>query len=137
MTRILTPEFQFTAKGGVSTALRSGPMDTRTTIDLPVVFPRTALFLHGYQVNLGGDLVAEMHPQWALLADMDLLLLPSSKESFALHHKGLLMWRRSNRLQLLFGYLLVYGIYPFGAQWHLLPLIDLQWARHRNAERGG
>jgi len=40
--------------------------------------------------------------------------------------KGLLVWDRPPSFQIRFGYLLSYAEYPFGRQWHLLPLLDLQ-----------
>ena len=136
-TRAISPSLRLTGKGGVSVALRSGELDERATIDLPIVFPRMALFLHGYQLNLGMDLLADFPGRWAIWTDVDLLMIPSAEESFSLEHKGLAIWSRSERFQVLIGYKLVYGAYPdyprARTQWHLLPLIDLQWARQRKA----
>lgn len=130
-TRPLTAAVQLTLKGGASAALKSGPLDERTTIDLPVVYPGTALFLGGAQFHLGADLLVEAFPRWSLLADLDLLLLPPGQGSFFIHHKGLATWHRSERFRLQAGYIFVYGTYPFGAQAHLLPLVDVQWSRQR------
>ncbi len=138
-TRVISPSLWLTGKGGVSIALKTGEMDERTTIDLPVVFPRMALFLHGYQLNLGMDLLGKLRGRWAIWADVDLLMIPGAEESFSLEHKGMAIWSRSERFQVLIGYKLVYGAYPHypraRTQWHLLPLLDLQWARQRKAKR--
>ncbi|UCH63226.1 MAG: hypothetical protein JSU77_01890 [Fidelibacterota bacterium] len=137
-TRTLSQSVWLTGKGGVSVALKTGEIDERTTIDLPLVFPRMALFLHGYQLNLGADLLTNLPGRWSIWTDVDLLMIPGAEESFSWEHKGLVIWSRSERFQVLVGYKLVCGAYPdypkARTQWHLLPLIDLQWARQRKAK---
>ena len=69
------------------------------------------------------------------LVDSDLFLIPGMKGNLAFEHKGMLTWERSPRFQVSLGYKMVYGIYPDGypneniARIHILPLVDLQWAR--------
>ena len=130
-TRSLTPLIRFTAKGGLGVAFKSGKMDERTTIDLPLIYPGMVLFLRGYQINLGGTLHGEIGPRLALQAKADLVLTPSTDASFAFHHRGGLVWRLNERLRLRLGYILMYAEYPFGPQWHLLPTIGLEWAGKR------
>lgn len=118
-----------TGKLGVAVALKRGKLDRRTTIDLPIVFPRLGVYYHGYSVNLGIDLLRGLTKRVDYLIDADVLLLPNSEEDFAFEHKGLFLWNRSSRFQVAIGYKLVYGEYPFGTRWHLFPLFDLQWGR--------
>jgi hypothetical protein len=49
------------------------------------------------------------------------------EEGFAFEHKNLLTWALSGRTDIQVGYKLIYGEYPFGGQWHLLPLLDILW----------
>lgn len=118
-----------TGQAGFSIAVRSGSLDERSTIDLPLVFPRLNVFYHGYDFRGGGNLRGKIFRRWHYMADALVFYLPSAEEKTAFEHKGLLLWNKSRRFQLCFGYKLSFAEYPFGTQWHLLgPLVDLQWA---------
>lgn len=130
-SRLLAPVGQVIAKGGIALGLRSGELDDRTTIDLPIVYPRLGVLYNGFGLNAGVDIIRRLIPRLDFLVDADLLLLPGAKASMAFEHKGLLIWTKSNRFQLVAGYKLVFGEYPFGTQWHLFPLFDLQWGWFR------
>ena len=148
VTRVLSPSLRLTGKGGISVALKSGVLDKRTTIDIPLVFPRMAAYLHGYQLNLGLDILMDLPGRWSILGDTELLLIPGAEESFAFELGSWLVWSRSERFRVVIGYLLTYGEYPYGRHWQLMPyplafgpglrmlpfpMIDLQWARQRKA----
>ncbi|MBL7075464.1 hypothetical protein ISS37_09535 [candidate division KSB1 bacterium] len=120
-----------TVKVGLVLAIKTGELDSRTTIDLPIVFSRLGVYYNGYGVNAGADVLRDVTKRVDFLIDADVFLLPGLDEDFAFEHKGLIVWNKSLRFRLAFGYKLVFGEYPFGTQWHLLPLFDLQWARER------
>jgi len=125
----LLPNHLFTGKIGFNFAVKSGKLDKRTTMDLPLVFPRLNVFYQGYGFRLGGDLIGRLSPRWNYLIDTDFFLYPGADKDFAFEHKGMILWNKSSRFRLCFGYKLAYGEYPFGTQWHLLvPIFDLQWA---------
>ncbi len=129
VSRTLTPDFLVTLKAGVAVALKGGSLDERTTIDLPLIFPRMAVFYHDVATCFGSDLHGRIFHRWKFLVDGDLFFVPTSDEQMAFEHKGMIMWDKSAAFQLCFGYKLVYGEYPFGTQWHLFaPLFDFQWA---------
>jgi hypothetical protein len=147
-TRVLSPALRLTGKGGVSIALKSGVLDKRTTIDIPIVYPRMAAYIHGYQLNLGLDILMDLPGRWSIRGDTELLLIPGAEESFAFELGSWLFWSRSERFRVVIGYLLTYGEYPYGRHWQLMPyplafgpglrilpfpMIDLQWARQRKA----
>lgn len=123
----------FTGQAGFCVAIKSGDLDERTTNDLPLVFPRLNVFYQGYGFRSGCNLEGKLFRRWNYLVDADVCYYPSADDKMALEHKGLLLWTKSQRFQLCFGYKLTYGEYPFGTQWHLLgPLLDLQWAWQKN-----
>ncbi|MBC8183861.1 hypothetical protein H8E88_22435 [candidate division KSB1 bacterium] len=125
----ITPNFLFTGKAGFAFALKSGNLDSRSTIDLPLIFPRLAIFYNGYGFRFGGDLKGKLFKRWFFLVDADLFYVPDENEGFAFEHKGLILWTKSARFQITVGYKLSYAEYPFGTQWHLLlPIFDFQWA---------
>jgi hypothetical protein len=61
--------------------------------------------------------------------DVDVQLLPGWESDFFLEHKSLFLWSKNDRIRISLGYKVVYGHYPFGFQWHLFPLFDVQWGR--------
>ena len=124
----------FTAKIGVNFALLTKELDSRTTIDLPLIFTRTSVYYNDFGLNLGADMQGPLFKRFDYLVDADIFYHPTADAdvNFALEHKGLITWKKSARFRLCLGYLLSYGKYPFGEQWHLLPLFDLQWAWNRN-----
>ncbi len=113
---------------GASITLRSAELDERTTIDLPLIYPRLNVLYHPVALHAGVSVQGAVWRRWSLLADMDWFDCPDGENDSAFEHKGLLIWNKSNRVQLCIGYKACYGEYPFGTQWHLLaPLLDVQW----------
>jgi len=109
-----------------------------------------AAYLHGYQLNLGLDLLVALPGRWSASGDGELLMIPSAEESFALELGGRIIWSRSERFRIVIGYLLTYGEYPYGRHWQLMPypltfrhglrmlpfpMIDLQWGRQRKVRK--
>ncbi|MFB0515275.1 MAG: hypothetical protein ACETWG_01575 [Candidatus Neomarinimicrobiota bacterium] len=149
-TRALNPFLQLTGRGGVGLAVKSGELDQRASIDLPLVYPRMALYYHGYQLNLGLNLRGDLSGKWTFSVDGNMLMIPGAEEAFAFELGGWLSWRKNGRFRLLIGYLLTYADYPFGTHWQLMPfplafgpdwrklpfpIIDLQWARQRRVRK--
>ncbi len=119
----------FNGKAGFAFALKSGDLDSRSTIDLPLIFPRLAVFYNGYGFRFGADMEGKLFKRWLYLVDADVFYAPGQNENFAFENKGLILWTKSDRFQLTIGYKLSYAEYPFGTQWHLLlPIFDFQWA---------
>lgn len=131
LTKKIGVKTLLTGKGGISFAIKNGKLDSRTTIDLPIVFPRLGVYYNGYAVNLGADLLQQLTKKLQFLSDVDVILLPGADEDFTFEHKGLFIWNKHSDFRILVGYKLVYGEYPFGIQWHLLPLFDLEWGRSK------
>lgn len=131
LTRAVAERTFLTAKGGLAVVPKAGDIDSRSTIDLPVIFPRMAAMRQGFQLSLGLDGLVGLTDRLHIWTDGDLFLTPGLDEALGFEHKGLLVFNKSQRFQLTLGYKLTFGNYPYGDQWHLLPLFDLQWARQR------
>lgn len=127
VSRQVAPGYLLTGKLGLEVALRSDTPDSRTTIDLPIIYPRLQVFYHVYGIRSGFDLLGRLYRRWHFMADVDVFIYPGGDQEVTFEHQGLLLWNKSSRFQLCLGYKLIYGDYPFGIQWHLLPLFDLQW----------
>ena len=127
LKRTLNDSWILSGTAGLTLAYCSKKLDKRTTIDLPVVFPRLGVFYNGYGVNFRFGFAGSLFPRLDLLTDLNVLLLPGREEGFAFEHKNLFTWALSNRTDIQIGYKLIFGEYPFGVQWHLLPLLDILW----------
>lgn len=130
-TRKLLASVMLTGRLGAHVALKSGELDERVLIELPVVFPRMMRYLHGHQIVGGASLSAGLWNKLDLRLDAGFFVIPGVDQSLAWEYKGMALWRLTDRIRFLAGYELIYGEYPFGKQWHLLPLIDLQWTGKR------
>jgi len=103
-------------------------LDERHIIDLPLAYPRMAVYHSGLGTNLGVDYEHSMNEKLKFKADLDLLFIPD-KKLFS-EHKLLITTPLSGKYNLSAGYKLVNGEYPFSAgtsRWDFYPLIDLSW----------
>jgi len=115
-----------TLKAGISIAMGGGKLDSRYQLELPVLYPRLALFHQGIQFNFSAGQSQYFSDKFSLWTDLGLILTPGYVDPFAWEHKSLVYWLPGSRLRFAAGYKLVYGKYPMGTLWHLLPLFDIQ-----------
>lgn len=147
------PTTDITLNIGLDLGLNFGEIDERSNIDLPLIYQRLGVFHNGWGVHTGIDIQKQIHGPFEVLMDVDLKALPwnnSNKEQsnllkilgkYAIEHKFLLIYERSERFRILTGYKFVHGKYPFGTETRLLPfipmldkwvpIIELHWAGSR------
>ena len=140
-----------TAKIGLDFGLVFGDLDTRSNIDLPIVYHRLEVFQNGWGWHTGLDLDTKLIKKVRILVDLDLRYIPETGKrgkgknydmrsgDYSIEHKMLLIWEPSSTFRIMTGYKLVSGDYPYGKQTRLLPyipfveqwlpLIELQWLR--------
>jgi len=128
LTRDMENEMELSLKGGFSLAV-GDKLVRRASIDLPLIFPRLSVYYNRVLFRFGADISKDLKGRWSYVMDYDLFILPDGNENYAFEHKTLLKWSKSETFQIQLGYKLTAGEYPFGTQAHLLPLIDLVWAR--------
>jgi len=117
-------DYSLTGKAGMSIC-PGCELDSRHMVDLPLAYPRMAVYHHGFAFNLGLDLDYIYSEKISLKTDVDLFILP--KEDVFLEHKLLCNYQLSTKYTLSAGYKLTHGNYPFGKQWDVFPIIDLSW----------
>ena len=100
-------------------------LDKRHLVDLPLAYPRMAIYHYGIATNSGIDLEYIHTEKISIKTDLDFLLLP--EEDIFFEHKLLFNYQLSKKYILSAGYKLIHGNYPFGEQWDFFPLIDLSW----------
>lgn len=129
----LSPTLWLTPRLGATVAARGGGGGL-ATIDLPLVFPRTAAFHKGWSVRAGLDADVKVGERVVVVVDADVFLLPFAAARYHVEHSGMFVVELARDTTLWLGYKIVYGRYPFGGEWHLgnspwpFPMIDLQWA---------
>jgi hypothetical protein len=124
-----------TVNVGFAFALGGPDLANESTIDLPLIYHRLAVYYNGWMVRFGSNYNGNLSEKWSYLIDGDLLLIPGMKGSYSLEHKGMLTWAKSQYFNISFGYKMVAGLYPDGypnenkVRLHLLPFFDLQWSK--------
>jgi len=116
--------FSLTGKLGMSIC-PTCELDKRHMVDLPLAYPRMAIYHYGIAANSGVDLYYSFSKNISIIIDMDLFFLP--EENIFTEHKLLGNYQFSNIYTLSAGYKLTYGNYPYGKQLDIFPLIDLSW----------
>lgn len=128
----------FTGRAGFGFGYSSEELDSRTTIDIPIAFNRLAVFYGNFQLRFGADFDGLLNKRFGYHVDGLLFLTPGIDEKLAFEHKTMITWHKSEKFRISAGYKIVYGQYPFGNQWNLVPpripllpvwvpLFDLVW----------
>ena len=115
-----------TAHAGITFAVKFGPLDKRTTIDLPVIYPRLAVFYNEPEFDVGIDFRGQFIPRLGWLFNVENFIVCGTEKNYFLENKGVLAYTsKKETIRIEVGYKLCFGKYPAGFQWHLLPVIDL------------
>jgi hypothetical protein len=115
-----------TAHAGISFSVKFGPLDPWSTIDLPVIYPRFAVFYSQPEFDLGLDFRGQFIPRLGWLFNLQNFVVCGTEHNYFLENKGVLVYTSVKKtIRVEAGYKLCFGKYPAGPQWHLLPVIDL------------
>jgi hypothetical protein len=115
-----------TAHTGIAFSVKFGPLDPQSTIDLPVIYPRLAVFYNEPEFDAGIDFRGKFIPRFGWLLNFENFFVCGTPQNYFLENKGVLAYTsKKETLRLEAGYKLCFGKYPYGPQWHLLPVIDL------------
>ncbi|MEI7661695.1 MAG: hypothetical protein WCK34_05850 [Bacteroidota bacterium] len=115
-----------TVHGGITFSVKSASPDRRTTIDLPVIYPRFAVFYDQPEFDAGLDFRGHFFPRFGWLINVENFFICAKEQNYFLENKGVLVYTsKKENLRVEAGGKLCFGRYPAGPQWHLLPLIDL------------
>ena len=122
-------------------SLGSANLDEGTSIDLPIIAPRSAIYYKNIGFNLGVAYEEKISGYFNGLAESNLFLFPYEKNSipenqsyyikknrqdFFWESVLAIIWNESETFHLGAGLQLLFGDYVFGKQWHLLPYIDFR-----------
>ena len=118
-------DFLLTGKAGLSIC-PGCELDKRHLVDLPLTYPRMAVYHHGFASNVGLDLDYIYSEKISLKTDIDLFIIPD--EDVFIENKFMINYQFSPKYTLTGGVKLTQGTYPFGKQLDIFPLIDLSWS---------
>ncbi len=125
-----------TAHGGITFAIKFGPLDPRTTIDMPVIYPRLAVFYNQPEFDAGIDFRGQFISRLGWLFNVENFIVCGTENNYFLENKGVLAYTsKKETLRIEAGYKLCFGRYPAGPQWHLLPVVDLVFGIGRMKEK--
>lgn len=115
-----------TAHAGITFSVKFGPLEPGSTIDLPVIYPRLAVFYNQPEIDAGIDFRGQIIPRLGWLFNVENFMVCGTAENYFLENKGVMTYSsKKETLRIEAGYKLCFGKYPAGPQWHLLPVIDL------------
>ena len=124
-----------TGELGLEFALNNSKLSPGTSVDLPVILPRSMVFYKNagidFKIIYEGNLVSNFD----FHVKSELFLFPISSSDYDHEYQetannlfweltGNVFWNLTETFKLGAGTKLCYGTYPFGKQWHLLPYID-------------
>jgi hypothetical protein len=102
--------------------------NTLPSVDLPLAYTRFAHLREHVALWAGLGLDGRIWgPLWFVL-DVDGWWVSESDAQFALEQTGTVLWQISEGFALQAGWMLIWGEYPYGDEWRVLPLIDALWA---------
>jgi hypothetical protein len=121
----ISDKYLLTGKAGFLFAIGSGSVVDRSTMDFPLLYPRFDVYYHHLVLMPGIDFRGKINKSFGFKLNAESFIIPGTSENFFFENRGYLTLTRKTRLQLQAGYLLCYGKYPFGTQWHLLPALEI------------
>jgi hypothetical protein len=115
-----------TAHAGIAFSIKFGPLDPQSTIDLPIIYPRLAVFYNQPEFDAGIDFRGKFVPRFGWLFSIENFIVCGTPQNYFMENKGVVAYTsKKESLRIEAGYKLCFGKYPAGPQWHLLPVVDL------------
>ncbi|MEI6091058.1 MAG: hypothetical protein WCR42_11440 [bacterium] len=116
-------------------ALFNSSLDPGTSIDIPLISPRSAVYYRNAGFDLALSAEGKICNKFDYAGKAELFLFPFSNERYNSEYdkttnslfsefSGMIFWNINKSIKLGAGARLCYGYYPYGEQWHLLPLLD-------------
>ena len=115
-----------TVHAGITLSVTSAKPDIRTTIDMPIIYPRLAVFYSQPEVDAGVDFRGMVFPRFGWVFGVQNFIVCGTKQNYFMESKGTLAYTsKKETLRVEAGYKLCFGRYPAGPQWHLLPALEV------------
>lgn len=130
----LENEQTFTAELGMEFALFNGNLQPGSSIDLPIISPRNAVYYKNFGIDLSFGMEGKLFGKFDYYSKIQSFMFPIQTQRYDIEYgntgiffgeaDAMVFWNTSKKCKLGIGTKLCYGDYPFGNQWHLLPFLD-------------
>lgn len=118
-----------TVNAGVAFSVRFGPLDPESTIDMPFIYPRLAVFYNSPEFYPVIDFRGNFNRMFGWVFSVENFIVTGTPYDYFMENKGALSYNsRKSNFRYEIGYKLCYGTYPSGKIWHILPDIELIFA---------
>ena len=114
-----------TLHGGLDLGIVFGELDSRSSIDLPLIYHRMAVYYNTWGIDMGLDIYKQFTNKIGIHSDIDFHFFPGFEGAYDIEHKFLFIWNNSERFQIITGYKFIYGQFPHGSESRFLPYIPL------------
>ena len=115
-----------TLNGGIALSVKSGPLDPRTTIDLPLIYPRLTVFYNQPVFDAGIDFRGMVTKRFGWLINVENIMPVGTDYNYFMENKTVIVYAsKKGTCRIEAGYKLCFGKYPAAPQWHLLPAMDI------------
>tara|TARA_B110000037_G_C17075812_1_gene487808 strand:+ start:792 stop:1556 length:765 start_codon:yes stop_codon:yes gene_type:complete len=126
MTRDMGESTRFTLGARVTLAASFGESEWGS-IDMPLVYSRTAALHNGVSMNVSAVFDGEFTDSTSWLSSTTAWYLPGTVGVWSLEQTLAAAWESAGGFSAQLGTIFVVGGYDYGTNWHLLPKFDLGW----------
>ncbi len=129
-------ENNFISSGlGIEFALNNSKLKPGTSVDMPLILARSMVYYKNVEFNFKVLSEGKLFKDLDYYLKSEIYLLPFNDNEYDYEYQltdnnffwefsGIAFLNLTNTFKLGLGTKLLYGTYPFGTQWHLLPFID-------------
>lgn len=115
-----------TFSSGIAFSFKQQKPDPGSTIDLPLIYPRLAIFYSQPGFDFNFDFRGRIISRFGWDFRVENYLFCNTTEKYFMENKGVLVYiSKNDKLRIEGGYKLCFGEYPAGPQWHLLPALNI------------
>lgn len=126
-TKNIINEMYLSIYNGIAFTFSNNNIDDRITIDIPYIFPRMNMYNSKFNLISSFNISSFIMSGVGINTKNTLRITSKDKYDIAFEHKFQIFWYFKSNMKLIFGYNLYFAEYPFGNQWSMFPMIDLNY----------
>ena len=102
-------------------------IDEIYSVDIPMVYPRFAPAFTGSVGSIKTNLQGKLYKRFQYMINLDYYKVINHRFSNFFEGNLMLVYTKSNKFKICAGPIFVFGEYPFGKQWNIIPLLNLYY----------
>ena len=127
LTKNYSQSLSVTMRAQLQVAPRFGE-SSWPNITVPVVYARTAAYQGAATIGLGSFINCGITPSVSLRSDTQLWFMAGQEANWAAEEWLTLRWSLSEKFAIDVGTVATIGVYDYGQNWHVAPILDVNWA---------